>query len=238
MTARIALRMGDLQDWLADGDPGDADWTPHVLGLAARGQLGHAGGLLLDLPALAQRWSCVTGLCAPGGRAPRARSCCADLTVPVSPTEQERILAAIPEIRATLADDPRWAGEVVPFADDALTRPGKRCVFARRTADGLSCALHELEDASGRPRGALKPMPCRLFPLVLVEMDDDRFFVTAIHRKTAKLAGSRPASAFPCVGATDQLLIDGCADVLASLFGKRAANAAAKAVRGWAGATR
>lgn len=226
--------MTELDEWLQDGDPGDADWMPHVLGLASRGQLGTAGPLLLDLPALAQRWSCATGLCAPGGRAPRARSCCADLQVSVSPTEQARIEAAMPEIRAQLADDPRWAGEVEPFVDGTLTRPGRRCVFARRTATGLSCALHELEDASGRARGALKPMPCRLFPLVVVEMDEGRFFLTAIHRRTAKLSGSRPASAFPCIGQSEQTLAAGCADILEGLWGKRSARRVVREVDAWA----
>ncbi|MCB9671506.1 MAG: hypothetical protein H6734_18640 [Alphaproteobacteria bacterium] len=216
--------MTDLDDWLADGDPGDADWMPHLLGLATRGQLGHTGRLLLDLPALSQRWSCVPGMCSPGMRTKRARSCCADLEVGVSPTEEERIREAWTEVEAHMADDPRWSrGAPEAFDDGTLTRPGRRCVFAKATPDGLQCGLHQLEDATGRARGALKPMPCRLFPLVIVEMDDGRFFITAIHRRTARLAGSRPAAAFPCLGATSQTLAAGCEDILTGLWGKRTA---------------
>ena len=140
--------------------PDDPDWSVHLLQLAARGRLGYASRtLLLDLPALSQPWTCATGLCTPGRRAKEARSCCADLEVTPTDAERAAIDAALPEIAAFLAPrDPRWAAPVNPFDGDALRRADRRCIFAMPGPDGLSCGLHTLEDATGRPRGALKPL--------------------------------------------------------------------------------
>ncbi|MDP2308043.1 MAG: hypothetical protein Q8P18_18605 [Pseudomonadota bacterium] len=222
-------------------DPSGGDWTVHLLQLAARDNLGQAGkGRLLDLPALAQAWTCATGACTPGRRAPNARSCCADLELAPTAPERAAIDAALPEIAAFLAPrDPRWAeGAPAIYEGDAVRRPGKagdrRCVFAGMGPDGLYCGLHALEDASGRARGALKPLACRLFPLVLVEVDERTTLLSAIHRNTARLAGSRPARAFPCIGAAGAPTIaESCADTITALWGARAAKNAQAAVAGW-----
>lgn len=221
----------ELSDWL-DSAP-EADWGPRLLRLASRGALGRApGGLLLDLPALAQRYGCVSGQCTPGRRAPGARSCCADLEVEPDDAERAAILAALPELARAMAPvDSRWRGGPPElFEGPALRRPSRRCVFAVETKDGLRCGLHALEDVSGRPRGALKPLSCRLFPLVLVGLDDGRTLVSAIARDTARLAGSRPARAFPCLGAASTSVAEGCADTLRELFGARTARAILRAV--------
>ncbi len=218
----------------------EPDWSVHLLQLAARGALGRASRtLLLDLPALAQPWTCATGHCTPGRRAPDARSCCADLEVSPSAEERAAIEAALPEIAAFLAPrDPRWAAPVDPFDGDALRRPGRRCVFALPPSDapgdGLSCGLHALEDATGRPRGALKPLPCRLFPLVLVDIEDGRTLLSAIAPRTWRLAGSRPARAFPCLGLEGAPTVaEACADTITTLYGAKAARTVVEVVAGW-----
>lgn len=229
---RLAARMTP-----SDVDPNGADWTVHLLQLAARDNLGQAGkGRLLDLPALAQSWTCATGACTPGLRAASARSCCADLELTPTADERAAIDAALPEIAAFLGQrDARWAGGAPAIYDgDALRRPGKRCVFAVMGAEGLGCGLHTLEDASGRTRGALKPLACRLFPLVLVEVDERTTLLSAIHRNTARLAGSRPARAFPCIGAAGAPTVaESCADTITALWGAKAAKRAQEAVEGW-----
>lgn len=223
-----------------DADGGD--WTIHLLQLAARDNLGQAGkGRLLDLPALAQSWTCATGACTPGRREPHARSCCADLELTPTTAERAALDAALPEIAAFLAPtDPRWAGgapaiyEGDPSDGGAVRRPGRRCVYAGMSPQGLYCGLHALEDASGRARGTLKPLPCRLFPLVLVEVDERTTLLSAIHRSTARLAGSRPARAFPCIGAAGAPSVaTSCADTITTLWGARAAQKAQEAVAGW-----
>jgi len=223
----------------------DPDWTVHLLQLAARGNLGQAArGRLLDLPALAQAFTCATGACTPGRRAADARSCCADLEMSPSAEERAAIDGALPEITAFMAPrDPRWAaGTPKVYDGDALRRAkdpgagrvGARCIFAVGGANGLSCGLHALEDATGRARGALKPLPCRLFPLVLVEVDDGNTLLSAIHRSTARLAGSRPARAFPCIGAAGAPTVaESCADTITALWGPKAAKKAQAAVAEW-----
>lgn len=217
------------------------DWSVRLLQLAARGQLGQAGrGRLLDLPALAQPFVCATAACTPGQRAAKARSCCADLELAPTADERAAIEAALPELAAFLSPlDERWAAGPPPrFDGDTVLRPGRRCVFATMSADGLRCGLHQLEDASGRPRGALKPLACRLFPLVLVEIDDGSTLLSAVHPRTARLAGSRPASAFPCIGAAGAPTVaESCADTIAAVWGPRAAKRVREAVADWAGLT-
>lgn len=221
------------------------DWSVHLLQLAARGELGVAGkGLLLDLPALAQPWTCATALCTPGKRAKDARSCCADLEVTPTAAERAAITAALPEIRAFVQGrDPRWPLD--PFDGEALARPGRRCAFALPPAEdaggvgvpgGLSCALHALEDATGRPRGALKPLPCRLFPLVLVDAEDGRTVISAVSRRTWRLAGSRPARSFACIGQEGAPTVaEACVDTLTTLYGAKVARKAAEAASAWRG---
>jgi hypothetical protein len=208
-----------------------SDWSVHLLQLAARGQLGRVGRkLLLDLPALSQSFACVTSACTPGIRAKDARSCCADLEVTVSEAEQAAITAALPEIAAHLG----WSDIPAVFDGDTLTRPKRRCVFAVESP--LRCGLHTFEDTNGLKRGTLKPLPCRLFPLVIVDAEDGRTLVTAIHTRTATLAGSRPARVFPCLGAEAPTIAESCADTLLALYGEKAAVDIARQARAWSAA--
>lgn len=224
----------DLHDWLAEGSAAEADWEGHVMRLALRGGLGlGAEGLLLDLPALAQPHACRPATCAPGLRAAGTRSCCADLDVELTTAEERAIDEALPEIAAFLAPrDPRWAAGPPPVAADrVLARPGGRCVFATRA---LACGLHALEDATGRPRGALKPLPCRLFPLVVVDLGDDRLLLTAVHRTTASRLGLPPRR-FPCLLGDDRVdLVRSARGTLAELLGEPAARRIVAAVRAYA----
>lgn len=226
--------MNNFDRWLQEGSVPEVDWSDHLNRLARAGTLGRAGARwLLDLPALTQPYACVSSACTPGRRAARTDSCCADLIVEVTPSESEAISAATSEVRSHLAPrDRRWAGDVPTWVDGGeLTRPSGRCVFAHAGDDGLRCALHEVEDATGRPRGALKPLPCRLFPLVVVDLGEQRRFLTAVHTRTAKRLGHPSARRFPCLRDPNQSpLFEGCSDILQELFGPRAWRAFRQAV--------
>lgn len=226
-----------LDAWLGQGDPLDADWSGHVNRLAMRGQLGAAGDLLLDLPALAAPYACEPDTCTPGRRAPRTRSCCADLDVELAPEEVAAIEAHLPAVAAAMAPvDPRWA-EGAPTWQEAstLSRPGKRCIFAVPEADGLRCGLHRLEDADGLPRGTVKPLPCRLFPLIVVDLGDQRL-LTAVSRANIRNGAPSPRW-FPCLRGDVQRpapLAEGVLDTITEVWGPRVARAVRKAVREFA----
>lgn len=216
------------------------DWSVHLLQLAARGELGRARKrILLDLPALAQPFACDPRLCTPGLRTADARSCCADLEVTLTLDERAAIEASLPAIAVEMG----WTKAPALFDGDALTRPGRRCVFARDDVGpdgsrlGLRCGLHALEDRRGLARGALKPLPCRLFPLVLVDAEQGRTLVTAIHKRTANLAQSRPARAFPCIGARAPTLAESCAPTLTELYGAAVSREVLRVVRQWVSST-
>lgn len=222
--------MSTLSRFLAAGDPAEADWMPHLLRLASRGDLGDGGrGLYLDLPALAQPYGCRSSTCAPGRRGPADRSCCADLDVSPDPDERARIEAALPRIEREMADDPRWADGIPPiFEEDTLRRPGRRCVFAKATPEGLRCGLQQV-------RPALKPLACWLFPLAVVDLGDGRVLLTAVSRRTASLLASRPARAFPCLGAGEPLA-QAERPTLERLLGKARAGRVIDAVTAWSAA--
>ena len=197
----MALRV--LDEWLAHGDAGEGDWAGLIVRLANHGELGHTGRFLLDLPALTQPFTCRPAECTPGRRGPRTRSCCADIDVSLSPREQRALSGARPRLAAFLARrDPRWQ-EGVPelFDEGELRRDGGRCIFAVPSAAGLRCGLHQYEVRAGLPVGTLKPLPCRLFPLVLVDLGDRKRLLTAVHAHTRGLLDTFPPRHFPCLRA-------------------------------------
>ena len=190
-----------LASWLAWGDALQADWARLVVQRANEGCLGRTGRLLLDLPALAQPFRCQSGECTPGRREPGARSCCADIEVTLAPWERRAVLRALPALAALLAPrDRRWApGVPALFEEEALSRPGGTCILAIRRERGLRCALEELERARHLRPGALKPLSCRLFPLVVVDLGQGRRLLTAVHAGTARLGATPPPRLFPCL---------------------------------------
>lgn len=226
-----------LDAWLNEGAAVEADWSGHVTRLALRGALGHAvkGRLLLDLPALSAPYACGPAGCTPGLRAPRTRSCCADLDVELSRDEAAAIEAAIPEIAASLAPtDARWAsGAPAWFTDGLLARPERRCVFAVLGEDrALSCGLHRFEDERGHPRGAVKPLPCRLFPLLIVDLGDGQHLLTAVSRANIRYGVPSPRW-FPCLrdATRTTTLADETSETLVSLWGAATARSIRKQAR-------
>ena len=230
-----------LDAWLGEGTAVEADWSGHVTRLALRGGLGHAkkGALLLDLPALAAPYACEPSQCTPGLRAPRTRSCCADLEVELSRAESAAIEAVLPAIAASLApSDARWArGAATWQANGILARPGRRCVFAVLGADqALSCGLHGFEDENRLARGTVKPLPCRLFPLLVVELGGGQHLLTAVSRTNIKNGVPSPRW-FPCLrdAARATTVADDTAETLVSLWGTRTAQSIRAQARDFAG---
>ncbi|MEQ1505785.1 MAG: hypothetical protein ABMB14_26355 [Myxococcota bacterium] len=229
-----------FEDWLAAGDVPEVDWSDRLYKLMARGDLGQIGRgearWLVDLPALTQPFACRSKTCTPGLRAPRRISCCADLVVELSEAERDAIAAGMPEVAAHLATtDPRWADGVPAWTDGLeLTRPGGRCVFAETGRAGLRCGLHRVEDATGRPRGTLKPTPCRLFPLVVIDLGDGQRLLTAVHPQTARRLGFASAKVFPCLRDEPAMpLYRSCRSTIVELFGRGTYRSLSARVRRW-----
>ncbi|MCB9681234.1 MAG: hypothetical protein H6733_07150 [Alphaproteobacteria bacterium] len=232
----------DVDAWLAEGDAPEADWGSHLLALALADGLGAADGdgdaeLLLDLPALAAPFACRPHTCTPGRRPARARSCCADVLVQPTPGERAAITRALPHVRAWMTEhDHRWAnGPPTLWTDEGLARPRGRCVFASEEADGLRCGLHVVEDAQGWRRGTIKPMPCRLFPLVVVDLGDGRRLLTAVTPRTARKVGLASAKVFPCLGdpVLRPALYQSQRDTIEALWGPAVYRAIGRGVGAW-----
>jgi len=207
----LALRGGEGD---RDGDPGWDRWDRWVLGRMAKDELFDVGGILVDRAVLDQRFACVPQRCAPGPGRGRFRSCCADLDVALTAAEANRLrhhthrlwpwlarreprLRRLPELRD---GPPFW------LAQDAghLTRPDGRCVFSALGGQGetgprIRCHLHAYARAHEVQRQTVQPLPCRLFPLILVELPTRGVLLTTLHRGTTRLVGSFPASRFPCL---------------------------------------
>lgn len=192
------------------GDQGEGDWDVWVLGRMAAGAFLDVGGILVDLAVLDQRFECVSERCAPRTGRGRLRSCCADLDVALIGAEINRLRRHTRRLHLWLARrEPRIADlpkeeEGRPFwlADDCahLTRPGGRCVFSAMDRRGrIRCHLHRYAKAHDLERQAVQPLPCRLFPLILVELPTGGVALTTLHRRTTRLVGTFPVSRFPCL---------------------------------------
>lgn len=189
---------------------GDADWDTWVLGRMAAGALLDVGGVLVDQAVLDQRFRCVPGQCSPRRGRGRLRSCCADLDVALTAAEANRLRRHTRRLWLWLTRrEPRLGrlSEVLegrPFwlAADAghLSRPGGRCVFSALDGQGrIRCHLYGYARAHDVERRLVQPIPCRLFPLILVELPNGGVVLTTLHRRTTRLVGMFPASRFPCL---------------------------------------
>lgn len=218
MQARFHLRP-QARHWLRsppsqpDADDPDA-WTAWALGRMACGAVLNVGGVLVDRAVLEQRFGCVPGRCAPGPHRGRFRSCCADLDVALTGAEVNRLrrhtrrLGAWlahrePRLEARLPEPPAASGGP-PFwlAPDGghLTRPARRCVFSRLDSQGrIRCHLHAYARARGLDLAVVQPLPCRLFPLVLVALPTGGVLLTTLYGRTSRLVGTLPVSRFPCL---------------------------------------
>jgi hypothetical protein len=181
------------------------------------------------------RFACVPERCSPEVARERYRSCCADLSVPLSRVEKGRLLRRRKRLgehlckreislRYQRAVDPScWLEE----SGAALARPRGRCAFSKITKDGsIRCHLHAFARAQGVDISALQPISCGLFPLALFALTPGRVLVTTLQQTNHKLLGSLPPQRFPCL--SDPALpplLESMRGTLDRLFGKGFARA-------------
>ena len=180
------------------------------------GQIMEVGGVLVDRILLSSRFACLPWRCSPAVDRGAYRSCCADLTVYLTPAERARL----GKHRNVLADhlrrrEPRLkriigkTGGRIPrfFLDedgDAFCRPGDRCVFSHIDSQGrIRCHLHPVHRKLGVDQTDLQPITCRLFPLVLCHMPHRKALVTLNNRDNYRAWGGKHPRYFPCLSEPD-----------------------------------
>lgn len=233
----FALRP-ELARWLDatedDSAEADAFFDDWLEGIEDDPELLVTGKVKVDPAVLRTRFACVPERCAPWTGRGRLRSCCADIYVPLTPVEvrrlhrRRRLLAehlarTEPRLRDCLGrpgDDP---GDFFLDDDgDALARIGGRCVFSRQDRQGrIRCRLYTIAGKLGLETTAIQPYTCRIFPLILVQLERGRVLLTVLHRGNYRGMESLHPGRFPCL-ADPQLppLYRSMAGTLDWLFGR------------------
>jgi hypothetical protein len=172
-----------------------------------RGQLAAIGRVDVDLeqlvsrPFLCDRHRCIQWT--PHERKQDARplidnSCCARYTVPVTDLDRKKLTEILPLVRRRLAPThPLVVDQSAPpfrldedYAAVMHEQEGGACQFVIYEGGLSHCAIHRTCAEEGLDVWEYKPLGCSLWPLALVEYDDDgepRFLLTIYARATAAL---------------------------------------------------
>lgn len=182
------------------------DWDTWLLRQMAQGEVFLVGDVMVDRAVLRQRFACVSDRCAPGPDRGHYRSCCADVFLPLSRGEDRRLetrgidLLGWMKKREPRLGQCRGRGFYRAAGERTLARPGGRCVFS--SIDGhrrIRCHLHAYAKRVEIDRGALQPVSCRLFPLIVVDRADRKALLTVVASHTSRLVGAHPARRYPCL---------------------------------------
>jgi hypothetical protein len=172
-----------------------------------RGQVLALGNVDIDLEQLVERtFLCDRHRCiqwTPHERKADARplidnSCCARYTVPVTDLDRTRLAEILPLVRQRLAPThPLVVDEAAPpyaldeeYAAIMHEQEGGACQFVIYEGGMTHCAIHRTCLEEGLEVWTYKPLGCSLWPLALVDYDDDgeeRFLLTVYARATAGL---------------------------------------------------
>ena len=160
------------------------------------------GNLIVDIPALVERkFVCHTDLCV--GKEPLddmdGRSCCTSFEVRAAPKELKQIkklVAAVKERYPTIATaiDEEHDGQWWYYSEEDFNKVLERkadgsCVFLTPREDGFyKCGLHAGALDEGVDPNRHKPTACVLYPLFLVEVDDD-ILLTCTSEETRHVIG-------------------------------------------------
>ena len=148
-----------------------------------------------------------------------------NLDVTLSAAERRSIDRHLPQVSLQMAArDRRWSGGAPAiYADPAarqpvLARSARRCVFAYPTPDGLRCGLHTTAEAEELPVARLKPLPCRLFPLVLLKVRGRTVLTASVGAVGAALSAP-PEHRLACLRSDLPPLHVSCRDGIEEQFG-------------------
>jgi hypothetical protein len=223
-------------EWLREGgqnedaDPCDNAIQEWVLRKMSRRDILDVHGVMVDRALLDARFACVPGRCSPAVIRGRYRSCCADLSVTLSPTEKGRLMRRRKRLSAHLGKyeatmHRKGAGDASSWLVEdgaALARPNGRCAFSKIERDGrIRCHLHAFARAQDVALDALQPVSCSLFPLALFALTPGKVLVTVIQKTNHKLLCLLPPERFPCLSdSTLPPLLESMSATLDRLFGR------------------
>ncbi len=191
------------------------------------------GKVMVDPEVLGARFACVPDRCAPGPGRGKARCCCADLTVGLTPAEKKRIRRHAGLLKQYLVErEPRIERWILRNRADGdfwfdsecevLRRMGRRCVFSEIDGKGrIRCRLYAVARRLAVPVTDIQPYTCKIFPLVFVQLDRGRVLLTVLSRGNWRGLESVPPSRLPCL--SDPALpplLDSMARTLDWAFGK------------------
>jgi len=197
--------------------------------------------LVVDVPqVIERRFVCHTALCI--GRKPLKeylnKSCCTSFQVRVAPEEMERIEPVVqaaaeryPTIAAELArhDGLWWYYNEADYNKTLEDKADNSCIFLTPLEDGMfKCALHAVALEKGWNPATCKPAACAMFPLFVVEVDDD-LLLTCTCRDTRHVTdGNGNYRHFGCLqenGMATLPLDQEMKSALVEMFGQRVWNA-------------
>ena len=153
------------------------------------GRLVRIGNICFDAEAMLDPFVCNTRLCIPGrhgrtmGGLKHHRTCCGGYAPRISSKEKERIDTILPEIMERfpavkeLVEEEEGYYEWDEEYDRVLARPTEGwCIFMAKdpTEFGFhACMLHIFCKEKGLDPFLYKPSACLMFPLVLMDVDED-----------------------------------------------------------------
>lgn len=187
------------------------DWDAWVLENMV-GETFNLRGVIVDKVVLSTRFSCVSDRCAPGPKAGKWYSCCANAEVGLTESEVDRLAkyhdrlaeylpAKEPRVRELLW--PRVDKDTPFYLDDdgvRLARPSGRCVFSQLDEQGrILCRLWDFAKQQGIDRSDVQPVTCRVFPLVLVKLKDGTPVLSALNQQNYSHIGGNTPEAYPCL---------------------------------------
>jgi hypothetical protein len=174
----------------------------------ARGRLLHIGKVDIDIEQLIERsFLCDRHRCiqwTPHEKKAQARplidhSCCAHYTVPVTDFDREKVAEILPLVRKRLAKNHPFVVEPdeppYELQDDysfaMREQPSGACQFVLYEGGLTSCAIHKTCLEEGLNPWEYKPLGCSLWPLALLDYQDDddneRLLLTIYARATEAL---------------------------------------------------
>jgi hypothetical protein len=132
-------------------------------------------------------------------------SCCSRYAVPVTDLDRHKLAEILPLVRKRLAKShPLVEDHAMPpyevdedFAFVMRDQPGGACQFVLYEAGLTSCAIHKTCLEEGLDPWEYKPLGCSLWPVALVDYDDDgetRYLLTIYANATAGIFVETPDS--------------------------------------------